>query len=103
MNTEIKPVSEDPHAGKPEGASDENFRAYVIQSFEAGRQRMQSIETNVTDIHQRTKDMVELFEAMRGGMKVLEGLARIGKIIAGIATGCAAIYASYHALLKMFK
>ena len=47
--------------------------------------------------------MIEAFNAMKGGIKVLEQIGRIGRFIAGMAAGGAAIYGAYQALVKLFK
>jgi hypothetical protein len=95
----------------------EMFMDYVSKALDAGQTRMDGMETNIaantaatnkntlaTEAHQaQTKEMIDVFNSLKGGFKVLEWIGTIGKIIGGIAAGIGAIYGGYLAIMKYFK
>jgi hypothetical protein len=90
---------------------------YVSEALHAGQERMDRMEAKIadnteailantisTEAHRaETREMVEAFNAMKGGMQVLEQIGKIGRVLGGIAAGGAAIYGAYQAVLKFFK
>jgi hypothetical protein len=70
---------------------DDEFKKAVVEAFRAGNARMDRMEetmlenTATTEAgFSRTGELVEVLSAMKGGFKVLEWLATLGKIIVGI-------------------
>ena len=60
--------------------------------------------TEITEAHRNeTRELIDAFNAMKGGLKVLEGIGKIGKIIGGIAAGGTVLVAAYQAIIKFFK
>lgn len=90
---------------------------YVSEALHAGQDRMDTMERNIAanteatekntqavEAHRaETREMIEAFNAMKGGMKVLETVGKVGKIIAGIALAVSAVIGAYHAITKFFK
>jgi hypothetical protein len=90
---------------------------YVSEALHAGQERMDRMESNIADntraIEQNTaaqhahadatREVLEAFNAMKGGFKVLETIGKAGRFIAGIVAGGAAIYGVWQATLKIFK
>lgn len=82
--------------------SDGEFRRAVFLILRENDSRMERVEnrvegsaTKIDTLTDSTREMLEVFNAMKGGFKVLEWLARIGKIVAGlVAIGgiCAKIF-----------
>lgn len=74
------------------------WESYVTRSLDAGEQRMDRMEQrieksteiaekslNTTEAHRaETKELLDVFRAMKGGFQVLEWLAKIGKWVVGI-------------------
>lgn len=54
-------------------------------------------------IDENTNEMVEMFKAMKGGLKVLGWFGTVAKWIGGIAVAVASVYAAWQALVKMFS
>jgi hypothetical protein len=95
----------------------ETFMNYVSEALHAGQERMDGMDQNIaanTEAIQKnteaqaahmdaTREMVDAFNAMKGGMKVLEQIGRIGRVIGGMAAGGAAMYGAYQAVIKYFK
>lgn len=78
--------------------SDAEFRAAVAVALHAGAARMQRIEDQLAEntkltqsntaasqaVRDRTDEMVEVFQAMKGGFRVLGWLGAAAKIVAPI-------------------
>ena len=90
---------------------------YVSRAFDASQVRMDCIETNlaanteatkknteISETHRdETQEMIEVFNSLKGGFKVLEWIGTAGKIVAGIVGGIGALIGVYHASTKFFK
>jgi hypothetical protein len=90
---------------------------YVSEALHAGQERMDRMESNIaaktdaimanvasTEAHRlETREMIEAFNAMKGGMKVLEQIGKAAKIIGGIAFAISAVVGAYHTAMKFFK
>jgi hypothetical protein len=86
------PTQEAPRALIDMPMSDTEFRRAVFSILRENDVRMERMEdrmeTNtgkIDTLTSSTHEMLEVFNAMKGGFKVLEWLARIGKIVAGLA------------------
>lgn len=71
--------------------SEPTFRSYVAYALKAGEERMsrmeEAISANSTQskaTHERTDEMVQMFEAMKGGLKVFAWIGNGLKWTAGV-------------------
>ena len=94
--------------------SPDEFQTYVTDRFKAGDERMNDLQSQIDGLQKQntelkqdvaenteltksiathTAGIIETFEALRGGFKVLEGLGRfarpVGYILAALAAGLA--------------
>lgn len=90
---------------------------YVSEALHAGQERMDRMESNIaanteaiqkntesTEAHRaETREMLEAFNAMKGGFKVLEVIGKGAKVIGGIALAFSALVGAYHTAMKFFK
>jgi hypothetical protein len=90
---------------------------YVSEALHAGQERMDRMENNIaantdailantisTEAHRaETREMLEAFNAMKGGFKVLETIGKGAKIVGGIALAFSALVGAYHTAMKFFK
>lgn len=90
---------------------------YVSKALHAGEERMDSMDINIaanteaiqrnteiTEAHrEETKEMLKAFNAMKGGMQVLETIGKVGKVIGAIALAFSAVVGAYHTGIKFFK
>lgn len=90
---------------------------YVSEALHAGQERMDRMESNIAantkaiedntaaqQAHaEATKEVLEAFNAMKGGFKVLETIGKGAKIIGGIALAFSALVGAYHTAMKFFK
>ena len=90
---------------------------YVSEALHAGQERMDRMEANIaantdailanvasTEAHRaETREMVEAFNAAKGGLKTLETIGKVFKVVGAIGLGISAIVGAYHTLTKFFK
>lgn len=79
------------------------WRTFVCERLEEGDVKMGSMEHSIQentaltiDLKDDTKEMLEAFQAMKGGFKVLEWLGRIAKIVAAIGAAVAICWRAYN-------
>jgi hypothetical protein len=90
--------------------SDSEWRKHVCERLREGSARMDCLETGLgantaltQKISEDTTDLVEMFKALKGGLKVLGWFGTVAKWIGGIAVAVASVYAAWQALVKMFS
>lgn len=54
-------------------------------------------------IREDTSELVEMFKALKGGLKVLGWFGTMAKWVGGIALAVTSVYAAWQAMLKMFR
>lgn len=95
----------------------QRFMDSVARSLYAGEERMDELakrteansaaiqaNTEITEAHRaETRELIDAFAAMKGGMKVLEAIGKFGKIIGAIALAVSAVIGAYHTVIKFFK
>lgn len=71
-----------------------------MNRFDRGQMRMNDLEKQIKEssgkideVHSNTKDLVEIIQSVKGGLKILEHLGRLLKIVSSIAAGAYALYA----------
>lgn len=86
--------------------TDEDWKNYVAQSFRNGTERMNKLEAginaNTTEIQKNTKlteelkadtrELLEVFRAVKGGFRVLGWFGIGAKWLGGVAAAATAIY-----------
>lgn len=86
---------------------DTAFRDFVNQSLEDGRIKMKRLEEDLkanTDatarVEKNTKDIVDVFDAMKGGLQVLTWVGRVAKPLTAIVLFFSAMWGVFVVLLK---
>lgn len=90
---------------------------YVSEALHSGQERMDRMEANIaanteailanvasTEAHRaETREMVEAFNAAKGGLKTLETIGKVFKVVGAIGLGISAAVGAYHTVMKFFK
>ena len=91
------------------GTADE-FQKYVVDSFAKGSARMNRMEeairantASTQEVQNDTKELLEVFKAVKGGFRVLGWIGAAAKWLGGIAAAGTAIYAAGQMVMKFFS
>ena len=69
----------------------DKWRDYICEELRKGGVRMDEIQTNLAANTKLTSEMLEIFAACKGGLKVLGWLGKLIVWVGGIAGGIAGI------------
>jgi hypothetical protein len=70
------------------------------RSLEVLSAEMAELRKLVEQTQKSTAELVEFWQAVQGGIKVLGWLGKFAKWFAGIAGACAAFWTAYHTFFK---
>jgi hypothetical protein len=94
--------------------SEIEFRAHVAAALAAGERRMDSLTEDIKantdevkantrlteEIRADTKEFLEVFKAVKGGLKVMGWVGTFLKWLSGVAVACGAIYMAAQGAVK---